>query len=498
MNHQSAINLKQAIVIMRGKLLSGKVTALQTFDQVCTDSRQLQAGQVFFALKGEYFDGHTFIPKVLQQGALAVVVHDCYVLPPALASDAIVIAVPDPREALGWIAFAWQSQFDVSKVAITGSCGKTTVKELVRAILSQQGNTLATEGNFNNEIGVPLTLLRIQSEHQFAVIEQGASRDGDIFYTGRWVHPDVSVLLNAAAAHLEGFGSLETIVRTKGQILSFLQPHGTAVINGDDPHLMDWLAQHPHLRHKLLFSLRDDRQTAAGLANVWLKRIIEEDAQGVRCVIGVTKMLEAKRDGTRMDPPASPGESFELTVHSHLQGRHNIANMLAAIAVAIAFNIPAEKIMAGIAAMRAVPGRLQTMSGWREGVILLNDAYNANPFSVRAAIDVLASQPGERILVLGQMAELGDDTDLFHQQMGEYARQCGINQLYAVGPSAAATLAGFSGQGQGMTLEQAAEALLAQTAQSMAVLVKGSRSAGMEKLLLMLLADKSRHPDLAH
>jgi UDP-N-acetylmuramoyl-tripeptide--D-alanyl-D-alanine ligase len=455
---------------------------------VCTDSRQLQAGQVFVALKGERFDGHAFIPQVLQQGALAVVVEDGNALPPELPGDAVVIAVPDPREALGWLAFAWQSQFDVQKVAITGSCGKTTVKELVRAILSQQGNTLATEGNFNNEIGVPLTLLRLRPAHQFAVIEQGASRGGDIFYTGRWVHPDVAVLLNAAAAHLEGFGSMETIVRTKGQVLSFLQPTGTAVINGDDPHLLDWLAQHPHLRHKLLFSLRSDRQTAAGLATVWLKQILSEDAQGVRCVIGVA----------RSNAVTNSVESCEMIVNSGLQGHHNIANMLAAIAVAITLHVPDEKIIAGIAAMRAVPGRLQTMSGWREGVVLLNDAYNANPFSVRAAIDVLASQLGTKILVLGQMAELGDDTDGFHQQMGEYARQRGIDQVYAVGASASATLAGFAGQGQVVTLEQAAAALLAQTAGSLAVLVKGSRSAGMEKLLLMLIADKGRHQNLAH
>ncbi len=478
------MKLKQAIVVMRGKLLSGQTLTTQEFHEVCTDSRQLKAEQLFFALNGEHFDGHAFITSAFQQGALAVVVNDGFKLPPGLSAEAIVIAVPNTREALGWLACAWQAQFDLPKVAITGSCGKTTVKELIRSILSQQGTTLATEGNFNNEIGVPLTLLRLRSEHRFAVIEQGASRDGDIFYTGRWVHPQVAVLLNAAAAHLEGFGSIETIVRTKGQVLTFLQPSGTAIINGDDPHLQDWLMQHPQLGKRLLFSLRTDRQTVAGLADVWLKDVLQEDAQGVRCTIGV-------RSNTAV-------ESTTLTVHSHLQGRHNIANMLAAIAVAVALDIPAEKIMAGVAAMRAVPGRLQTLAGWREGAVLLNDAYNANPFSVRAAIDVLASQSGHKILVLGQMAELGDDTELFHRQMGEYARQRGIDQLFAVGESASATLDGFAGQGQLVTLEQAAAALRAQLANPLAVLIKGSRSAGMEKLLLMLIADSGLHPDLAH
>jgi UDP-N-acetylmuramoyl-tripeptide--D-alanyl-D-alanine ligase len=479
------MNLKQAIVVMRGKLLSGRVTIDLNFDEICTDSRKLTTGQLFFALPGENFDGHAFVSKALAAGALAVVVNENVQLPTVDAS-AIVIAVSDTREALGWLAWAWQAQFDVKKVAITGSSGKTTVKELIRVILAKQGNTLATEGNFNNEIGVPLTLLRVRAEHEFAVIEQGASHVGDIFYTSRWVQPQVAVLLNAAPAHLEGFGSLAGVVRTKGEILTFIQPGGVAVINGDDAHVQGWLAQHPKLGKRLVFSLREDRQTPVGLANVWLKQILQEDASGVRCVIGVDQSVIG------IDQQTASSAVSELVVTSHLQGRHNIANMLAAIAAATALNIPAEKIIAGIAAMRAVPGRMQTVSGWRDGVLLLNDAYNANPFSVKAAIDVLAQQAGQRILVLGQMAELGDDTELFHRQMGEYAKQKNIDVLYAVGASAAATIEGFAGNGQVVTLEQAATLLRAQTANPLTVLIKGSRSAGMEKLLLMLVTDSGR------
>lgn len=483
------MKLHQMVSAMRGRVVSGRLFASTNFTEICTDSRKISTGQVFVALQGETFDGHAFVVQAVQLGALAVVVNQDWQIPSTLPADALIISVENTREALGWFAYAWRMQFEVQALAITGSCGKTTVKECLRAILSNHAATLATEGNFNNEIGAPLTLLRLKEHHHYAVIELGASHVGDILYTSRWVQPQVAILLNAAPAHLEKFGSLAAVVRTKGEILTYIQPQGVAVINGDDAHLNDWLAQHPKLGARLLFSLRADRQTTAGLAHVWLKHA-EQTAGQLRCVIGIADLIQAG-----LSAKVSNGE---LVIHSHLQGQHNIANMLAAVAAALAVAVPVEMIAQGLASMRAVAGRLQTLPGWRDGVWLLNDSYNANPHSVSAAIDVLASQAGQRILVLGQMAELGEDTESWHHQMGVMAKSKGIDQVFAVGQSAAATLAGFAGQSisdlanqphQALDLAQIAEILRNQTFTPLTILIKGSRSAGMERLLMKLVAN---------
>ncbi len=440
--------LGQAAEAMQGHLLGAEGCGAMPFAGVSTDTRDLVAGQLYVALKGPHFDGHDFVRDAVLKGATGVVVSHEVSLDIETAVPQLVVT--DTQQALGLLASAWRDNFTTPVIAVTGSNGKTTVKEMITAILSRQGEVFATQGNFNNEIGVPLTLLGISSEHCAAVIEEGASRPGDIAYLTKFVKPTVAVVTNAAGAHLQGFGSLDAVARAKGEILEHLAMDATAVINADDDYAELW------------------RSLAAGRSIINFGMESTADVQGE---LGTDKLL------TLSTPKG------EITLSLPLAGRHNVINALAATAAAIAAGANLSDVKAGLESMQPVPGRLQWKQGIK-GARILDDTYNANPASLEAALDVLADCDESRYLALGDMAELGAKSAEYHQQAGRQARAVGVHRLYAVGELSKNTVIAFgddakhfSGQGQ----------LIAQLRKDLndkvTLLVKGSRSAHMERVV---------------
>ncbi|HEX5513988.1 MAG TPA: UDP-N-acetylmuramoyl-tripeptide--D-alanyl-D-alanine ligase [Gammaproteobacteria bacterium] len=417
-------------------------------EAVATDSRSLPAGALFVALRGERFDGHDFIAQALTAGAAAVLVDrpGDWGLPSLL--------VDDTRLALGRLASAWRQRLPVKLVAVTGSNGKTTVKEMTAAIMRQCGPTLATAGNLNNDIGMPLTLLRLTGEHAYAVVEMGASSLGEIDYLARLARPDVGIINNAGPAHLEGFGSQDAVARGKGEMVQALGPDAAAVINADDAYAPLW------------------REYAAG------RRVLD-------FAIEQPAAISARAiDGSRFILRTPTGEAV---VTLPLPGRHNILNALAAAAAAIALGVPLAQIVTGLEAVPSVKGRL-TRRAAVAGAWLLDDSYNANPNSLRAGLQVLAGEAGERWLVLGDMAELGPEAEALHAQAGETALALGIHRLFAVGRLAPAAAARFGGRGESFDSKAALLARLMELLEpGVTVLVKGSRSSGMEQVVEALL-----------
>ena len=424
------------------------------FDSVSIDARQVQAGGLFVALPGTRVDGHDFIAQARERGAVAAMVQR------PVDDPLPQLLVADCQIALGQLGALNRAAFTQPLVAITGSSGKTTVKEMLASILRQCGPVLATRGNLNNELGVPLTLLELSAEHQFAVVEMGAGAVGDIAYCMALAKPDVSVLTNAGVAHIGRFGSEEAIARTKGEIFSELDAAGQAVINLDSRWYADWLAT-LGARKSWSFSLNN---SAASL--------YAEDLN--------------------IDPRGRPGfrmvtRQGDIAIQLNLLGEHNVANALTASAAALALGVSLNEIAAGLAALQPVAGRGRSMAG-HKGAVIIDDCYNANPVSVRAAIDVLAGLAGRRVLVLGDMGELGATEQQSHQQIGEYARDCGLDALYATGRLSALAADAF-GEGGRSFADRAtlAQALKTELNPNVRVLVKGSRSAGMEEVVAALV-----------
>jgi UDP-N-acetylmuramoyl-tripeptide--D-alanyl-D-alanine ligase len=421
---------------------------------VCTDSRQIRRGDLYVALQGEHFDGHDFIDSVATQGAAAVVVRTQQSNPlPQLKVD-------DTRAALGLIARMNRRRFNGPLIGITGSAGKTTCKEMLAAILAQQDSTLATQGNLNNEIGVPQTLLRIAPEHRYAIIEMGAARAGDITYLCRFAEPDIAIVTSALPAHLEGFGSVDTVAATKGEIYSGLRAGGTALINIDSDYQNLWRTlAGDHAIVTFGFG-KDAMVTASG--------------------------IERHANGVRFNLHSSAGDIF---IELHLLGLHNVRNALGAAAAAIVAGATLESIRAGLAQMRAVPGRLALRAG-RCGEIIIDDSYNANPGAVKAAIDVLAEYAGPRQLILGNMAELGSQAENLHRDVAQYAAAQGIEILWCIGPHAAAQIETFLRHSNSVSaqafVDNAALIAALNTVAPAVVLVKGSRSAGTEVIVAAL------------
>lgn len=430
---------------------------------VCTDSRQLRAGDLYVALQGERFDGHEFIDAVAQQGAAAAVVST------PRASALPQLKVDDTRLAFGLIARMNRRRFNGPVIGITGSAGKTTSKEMLAAILAQQGATLATQGNLNNEIGVPQTLLRIAPEHCFAVIEMGAARSGDIDYLCRFVEPDIALVTSALPAHLQGFGSIETVAATKGEIYAGLRAGGTAIVNADSEYCELWRGL-AGTHRVITFGLSDAAQVSASA--------IVRDADGVHFTLH--------------------SAIGEVAIELHLLGLHNVRNALSAAAAAIAAGATLESIRAGLAQVRAVPGRLHARTGLR-GEIVIDDSYNANPGAVKAAIDVLAEYAGVRQLILGNMGELGADAEQLHREVARYAAEHGIEILWCVGPHALAQVETFWRHSRSVRAKAFADndALIAEltSVAPAAVLVKGSRSATTETIVAALCGTS---PEGAH
>jgi UDP-N-acetylmuramoyl-tripeptide--D-alanyl-D-alanine ligase len=429
----------------------------RAFRSVSTDTRTLQPGALFVALQGPHFDGHAFIGAARDKGAVGALVG----LPQPL--ELPWIQVEDTRLALGRLAAAWRERKAMPVVAVTGSNGKTTVKEMLAAILQQQGPVLATRGNLNNDIGMPLTLLRLRDE-RFAVLELGANHPGEIAYLTRIAAPDVAVITNAGAAHLEGFGGLDGVARAKGEILAGLTEAGTAVLNADDPYLGYW-RQQARDRRVLTFGFAPDadvRTEPARAETRWT-------AQGFQTRIRVS----------------SPAGAFSLELQ--LGGAHNLRNALAASAACLALDLPAVSIQRGLAGIQPVAGRLQTRLA-PSGVRVIDDSYNANPDSMNAAIAVLQSAPGRRWLVMGDLAELGGSAARLHSGIGERARSAGIERLWCCGPLSRAAVEAFGPQGRHFADREAlAAALRPALAAGDTILVKGSRSAGMEQVVAALL-----------
>jgi UDP-N-acetylmuramoyl-tripeptide--D-alanyl-D-alanine ligase len=427
------------------------------FTSVGSDSRAVVPGMLFVALKGERFDGHDFVAEVLGQGAAAALVtHEWAAAHPGLP----LVAVADTRLALGRLAAAWRAHFHIPLIGITGSNGKTTVKEMCAAILRAdfgQHAVLATTGNLNNDIGLPLTLLKLRNTHRAAVIEMGMNHPGEIDYLTRIARPTVALVNNAQRAHLAGLGSVRDVARAKGEIFAGLDALGTAVINADDPHADLW------------------RKLAAGRSVLSFGFAAQADVRGTWREHGFGGELElATPLGT---------ETFHLPV----PGEHNARNALGAAAACLAAGVPLAPIVRGLAGYAGVKGRLQQKRG-RNGTTVIDDSYNANPDSMRAAIDVLASLPGRRIFVMGDMGEVGDNAGQLHSEIGGHAKSMGIDLLLALGEKSAAATHEFDGGAQHFaSVEALVLALKPLLDKETSVLVKGSRFMRMERVVEAIL-----------
>ncbi len=445
------LTLSQAAVSYGGTLLRPDCH----FRQVSTDSRTLVSGDLFVALRGAHFDAHKFLPDVAPKAGGLVVQY------PDTRLEVPQWVVPDTTLALGQLAALARAQFSGPLVAVTGSAGKTTVKEMVARILATAGPVLATQGNLNNHIGVPKTLLQLAADHRFAVIEMGASGPGEIDYLVHLAKPQVALVTNVLPAHIEGFGSLEGVARAKGEIYSGLRADGTAVLNQDEPWAAQWRAVLPCTR---VLTCSVENQSADVFASD-----IELDIDG--CA-GFVLHLPEQRVPVRLQIP----------------GRHNVFNAIAAAACAHAVGIEATAIAAGLETMQGVTGRMQVKAG-AKGARIIDDTYNANPASMKAAIDVLAERDGRRVLVVGDMGELGVDAARMHREVGTYASDRGIDLLLATGELSAHVVAGFAGDACLLPDRQAlAERLLAELSNDVTALVKGSRSAGMEEVVARVVA----------
>ncbi|MCP2232013.1 UDP-N-acetylmuramoyl-tripeptide--D-alanyl-D-alanine ligase [Erwinia sp. V90_4] len=445
-----AFTLQQLAEITGGTLYG----ADRSITEVTTDTRKVSAGCLFIALKGERFDAHDFVGDAISAGCLALLVSKH--LPVAVAQ----VVVADTRIALGQIAGWVRQQSTARVVALTGSSGKTSVKEMTAAILRECGETLYTAGNLNNDIGVPLTLLRLTEAHQYAVIELGANHQGEIAYTTELTRPETALVNNLAAAHLEGFGSLAGVAKAKGEIFNGLPLHGTAIINSDSN---DW----PHWQ-----------QTLHG-KTVW--RFSPEPQAD--CDFSASEVKFSAK-GTHFTLHSPQGD---IAITLPLPGRHNIANALAATALALSVGAPLAAVQQGLSQLKAVPGRLFPIA-LGENKLLLDDSYNANVGSMTAAAQVLAEMPGYRVMIVGDMGELGAEAAECHRQVGEAARLAGIDKVLSVG-TLSQGISDASGVGEHFTekaaLSARALALLSQHSH-ITVLVKGSRSAAMEQVVQTL------------
>ncbi|MCG6656431.1 UDP-N-acetylmuramoyl-tripeptide--D-alanyl-D-alanine ligase [Halomonas campisalis] len=431
--------------------------------EIVTDSRRLRPGALFVALVGERFDGHDFIGEARQAGAVAAVVERRVERP---ADDPLPqLVVPDSRLALGLLGRARRRAWGRPLVAVTGNSGKTSVKEILAALLGRCGTTLATRGNLNNDIGAPLTLLALGAEHRQAVVELGANHLGEIAWTTALAEPQVAVITNVTGAHVGEFGGMGRIAQAKAEILTGLPADGVAVLNRDDAYFPLW-SRLAAPREVIDFGLGGGARVGA--------TALACDALGRYAFTLVVDGREAGR------------------VQLALLGRHSVANALAAAAAALALGLPAERLAEGLAAALPMPGRLSTLAGVR-GARLLDDTYNANPGAVKAALALLAELPGPRWCLLGAMGELGAASDRLHAEAGRYARELGIDVLGTCGALAQPASDAF---GEGGCHFNDREALtrhvLDQLPAGASVLIKGSRSAGMERVVAALSADASR------
>ncbi len=451
------LDLLTAAALMGGTALGENLESV-AFLGVSTDSRKIASGELFFALVGENFDGHDFVALVRERQASAAVVaaaqaERCKDLGLPL------VVVADTRLALGALASGWRSRHDLPLIAVTGSNGKTTTKEMLASIMraafgSAADALLATQGNLNNDVGLPLTLFQLGAAHKAAVIEMGMNHPGEIAYLARIAKPTVALVTNAQRAHLEGMGTIESIASEKGSVFSCLPPAGVAVFNADDPWAGLWRAQ------SALCQVMS--HSFAGRA--------EAAVHGSCALHGLENRLTIR----------AAGEQIEIALA--LPGAHNARNALAAATAALAAGIPLATVGAGLAAFRGIKGRLQRRDGIN-GAVVLDDTYNANPDSVRAGIDVLAATIGKKLLVLGDIGEIGEMTGQFHDEVGGYAKSQGIDRLFAFGESSAIAAYNFGGGATHFKkIDELIDAVRGEMTPETIVLVKGSRFMRMERV----------------
>ena len=448
--------LRQAFDWLPDAVLVG--TGAETVERVCTDTRTAKAGDLFVALRGDTFDAHDFVGDAIGRGVAAVVVERW-----TDRSAAPALLVPDGRKALGWIAAGWRRRFDLPLIAVTGSNGKTTVKEMIAAILGAHVGAeaaFATRGNLNNDVGVPLTLLSLGAAHRAAVVELGMNHIGEIGWLAGLARPSVGLVNNAQREHQEFLSGAEATALENGAVFAALDDDGIAVFPGDDAHADIW------------------RRLAGG------RRTIE---------FGLTPT-----QAVHADADARPGrfvatiDGRPLEIRLNIAGRHNVRNALAAAACAHAIGVPFDAMARGLQAFSPVAGRLRRLRGVA-AFELIDDSYNANPDSVRAAIDVLADEPAPRLLVLGDMGEVGSQGVAFHREVGAYARERGIDRLLTAGDMSREAASAF---GEGGTHFDSVESLVESLGDGAAglaapigsVLVKGSRFMRMERVVKVLAA----------
>ena len=440
--------LQQATEILNAELHGKNVE----FNRVSTDTRSIKPGDLYVALQGERFDGHDYIEEAKKAGAIAAVVHK------EITTSLPYIKVSDTRKALGDLAAGWRRGFKGSVVAVTGSNGKTTVKEMIAAVLGEQGSVMATAGNFNNDIGLPLTLLRMAKE-KFAVIEMGANHPGEISLLTGITKPDIALITNAGSAHLDGFGSVKGVATAKAEIYQGLSENGIAVINKDDEYSDYWMSLCEEYK-TIEFSMKDKTVSVYG---DW-----EQTLSGGELKVALTKENKKR-------------ETFVVDLKVH--GIHNAMNALAAISIAEALDVSKEKIVKALNGFKSVKGRLNIQQV-NEGLRVIDDTYNANPASLAAGINVLNGMSGEHWLVLGDMGELGGDEERFHFDAGMNARESGVDKLLAVGESSKHAVDAF---GENAKFFESKNELVSYIKQhkleELTILIKGSRFMRMEQIV---------------
>lgn len=422
---------------------------------VDTDSRRVQPGQLFVALPGEKFDGHDFLPQVTGLGAVAALVSR------PVKTDLPTIEVSDTRLAMGELAAYWRQHLAIPLIAVTGSNGKTTTKEMIAAIMQVHvggaDKVLATAGNFNNDIGMPLTLLRLRSTHRCAVIEMGMNHLGEIDYLTRLARPNVAVINNAGTAHIGELGSRENIAKAKGEIFSGLADDGIAVINADSEFAEYWRGLNGS-RRVMTFGTKAE-------ADVRTEIINEESASSFNLHY----------------------QGAAIALKLAVPGVHNIMNALAAAAASLAAGVSLQDVAQGLQGFGGVKGRLQQKTA-TNGARIIDDTYNANPDSMKAALDVLRGYRQNTVFVMGDMGELGNDAEAMHASVGSYAKDCGVNSFYALGTYTKAAAKAFGDQAQHFdAIEKLIAALQANTSAEDIVLVKGSRFMQMERVVNALV-----------
>lgn len=443
--------LKEAIGAAGGVLHGADVH----FDGVVTDSRCDCAGKLFIALCGERFDGHDHVASARARGAVAAMVSRLQ------ASDLAQWQVEDTLLGLGRLAAAWRRRFPGRVIAVTGSNGKTTCKEMLAAICRQCGREYHTQGNLNNAIGVPLTLLAARDE-DFLIVEMGANHSGEIAVLSALTQPEVALITNAGRAHLQGFGSLEGVAHAKGEIASGLTADGTFVFMADTQWTPLW------------------QQLAAGRRCLQFGGDVPRDAAQVSAT-GIHTCWDQDGFQTRFEAWL-PGARAPVEIRLGLAGRHNVNNALAALAAAVVLELPVAAMVAGLATLQPVARRLQPRRT-PEGIRLIDDSYNANPDSLAAAVQVLVEVPGRHLLVLGDFGELGPDSAAIHAEMGRQARAAGVDGLLAVGDLAAQAAVAFGDQGRVCASpEELLSTLRGLWRAEDVLLVKGSRLAAMDRI----------------